>query len=236
LPASGRHYHLLRPPEPLRGPDLQRHQQRDDQQRQQQPEVHAGHHAVDLRLHQPQHTTGVQQLIHMHGQRFTHHLGFQAEGAGLVHQRVFHHAPQQAFAHLADHPTGAACQRAVAKTIKTGQGMFAEVGRSDGIGHVTHRSLAAQGLTHARIVQRVGEAFAPAFHQGLQVRLEMIELLEQRAMRTGGEAQLQPEEGGGQRQHHHVAGQQPVMPALAPLQPTTVMQPAPAEDAQHQAK
>jgi hypothetical protein len=28
----------------------------------------------------------------------------------------------------------------------------------------------------------------------------MIELLEQRAVRTGGEAQLQPEEGGGQRQ------------------------------------
>src|SRR2546427_8103069 len=28
-----------------------------------------------------------------------------------------------------------------------------------------------------------------------QVRLEMIELLEQRAVRTGGETQLQPEEG-----------------------------------------
>ncbi len=236
MPASGRHYHLLRPPEPLRGPDLQRHQQRDDQQRQQQPEIHAGHHAVDLRLHQPQHTTGVQQLIHMHRQRFAHHLGFQAEGAGLVHQRVFHHAAQQAFAHLTDHPAGAARQRAVAKTIKAGQRVFAEVGRGDGVGHIAHRALAAQCLAHARVVRRVGEAFAPAFHQGLQVRLEMIELLEQRAMRTGGEAQLQPEEGGGQRQHHHIAGQQPVMPALAPLQPTTVMQPAPAEDAQHQAK
>src|SRR2546427_6684374 len=63
--------------------------------------------------------------------------------------------------------------------------------RSNGVGHIAHRALAMQGLAHARVVQRVGEAFAPAFHQGLQVRLEMIELLEQRAVRTGGEAQLQ---------------------------------------------
>src|SRR2546427_2877638 len=51
--------------------------------------------------------------------------------------------------------------------------------RSNGVGHIAHRALAMQGLAHARVVQRVGEAFAPAFHQGLQVRLEMIELLEQ---------------------------------------------------------
>ncbi|KAG1388368.1 hypothetical protein G6F60_013747 [Rhizopus arrhizus] len=64
----------------------------------------------------------------------------------------------------------------------------------------------------------------------------MIELLEQRAVRTGSEAQLQAEEGGGQRQQHHIAGQQPVMPARAPLQPTAAVQPAPAEDAQRQAQ
>ena len=61
---------------------------------------YTGHHAVDLRLHQPQHATGVQQLIHVHGQRLAHHFRFQAEGTGPFHQRVFHHAAQQTFAHF----------------------------------------------------------------------------------------------------------------------------------------
>ena len=69
-------------------------------------------------------------------------------------------------------------------------------------GGVVHGGVAAHQRGEGGIVEGLFEIHHPAGHQGLQVRLEMVDLLVQRALRAGGKAQLQAGEGEQQRQQH----------------------------------